>query len=245
MSSTGRHDGGDGHIKPHVTMLMETSLDGGLHGSRWTESPDGSRRDWSAAYEAAHDALDGDAWIVGRVTMAEMTKGAVLPDGGADRPPRPLHVARRGARPLAIALDPSGKLHFKDGAVNGDHAVVILGPDVPDSHLAALVAGGVSYVVAEDAEIDLAAALAVLGCEFGIRRLLLEGGAGVNGSFLAAGLVDEVHLLVAPAFDGDPEGQRIVAHPGGLAGSVRLRFAGVEPTAHGMVQLRYAAEPRG
>jgi riboflavin biosynthesis pyrimidine reductase len=32
--------------------------------------------------------------------------------------------------------------------------------------------------------------------------LLVEGGGNVNGSLLAAGVVDEISLLVAPAIDG-------------------------------------------
>ena len=99
-------------MKPHVIMLMETSLDGRLHPSRWSESPDGTRQDWSKAYEAMHDKLAGDAWMVGRVTMAEMTKAAAHPPATPGTPPRPLHVARRDMQPYAIALDRSGKLHF-------------------------------------------------------------------------------------------------------------------------------------
>ena len=45
-------------------------------------------------------------------------------------------------------------------------------------------------------EIDLEAALETLNQVFGIKRLLLEGGGAINGSFLAAGLVDEVNILV-------------------------------------------------
>jgi len=41
-------------------------------------------------------------------------------------------------------------------------------------------------------EIDFAGALTTLRRELGIETLLLEGGAGINGSFLAAGLVDEL-----------------------------------------------------
>ena len=40
---------------------------------------------------------------------------------------------------------------------------------------------------------------------FGIRRLLLTGSAAINGSFLAAGLVNDRHVLVAPAVAGGTE----------------------------------------
>ena len=61
-------------MKPYVICHMLASLDGGLHPSRFTESPDGNRSDWSSLYERVHQELKRDAWIVGRVTMAEMSK---------------------------------------------------------------------------------------------------------------------------------------------------------------------------
>jgi riboflavin biosynthesis pyrimidine reductase len=75
--------------------------------------------------------------------------------------------------------------------------VVLLGHDVSDGHLAELASDGVSYIVAAEAKLDLAGMVDALGRELGIRRLLLEGGAAINGSFFAAGLVDELSLLVA------------------------------------------------
>jgi 5-amino-6-(5-phosphoribosylamino)uracil reductase len=44
----------------------------------------------------------------------------------------------------------------------------------------------------------------------GIRRLLVEGGGAVLTQFLAADLVDELHLVVAPFFVGEPEAPRMV-----------------------------------
>ncbi len=44
--------------------------------------------------------------------------------------------------------------------------------------------------------------LETLNREFGIARLLVEGGGRINGSLLKAGAVDELSLLLAPAVDG-------------------------------------------
>jgi riboflavin biosynthesis pyrimidine reductase len=224
---------------------MVTSIDGRLHPSRFTSSPDGSRRDWSAQYEKVHASLGSDAWLVGRVTMAEMSKAAAHPPAQIPAVRRPLHVAKTGAASFAVALDPSGKVHFERGEVGGDHVIVLLGKDVPDSHLAELAADGVSYVVAEKSEIDLAAALDVLAREFGIRHLVVEGGAATNGAFLVAGLVDELCVLVAPALDGGENVQGIVHWHDGLAGKVRLQFKSVNTLANGVVELRYTVLPPG
>jgi riboflavin biosynthesis pyrimidine reductase len=222
---------------------MVTSIDGRLHPSRFTSSPDGSRRDWSVQYEKVHAGLGSDAWLVGRVTMQEMSKAGAHPPSNPAAVHRPLHVAKAGAASFAVALDPSGKVHFDKGEVGGDHVIVLLGKDVPDNHLAELATDGVSYIVSQKSEIDLAAALAVLAREFGISHLVVEGGAATNGAFLVAGLVDELCVLVAPALDGGENVQGIVHWRDGLAGKVRLQFKSVNTLGNGVVELRYAVLP--
>lgn len=226
-------------MKPYVICLMLTSPDGSLHPSRWTTSPDGSRADWSDLYEKVHKQHDANAWMVGRVTMAEISKATAHPPEGPFDVSRPQHFARPDAASFAIALDPSGKLHFSGGDLYGDHVVVLLGPDVPDSHLAELASDGVSYVVSE--QVDVGAMLDLLGSHLGIRRILLEGGASVNGSLMAAGLVDELSFVVAPALEARKHSDRVVAFGDeGLAGKVELSLLGCEPLGHGALHLRYA-----
>lgn len=230
-------------MKPHVSILMVTSIDGRLHPSRFTGSPDGTHRDWSAQYEKVHATLGGDAWLVGRVTMAELSKASAHPPSKHGAVHRPIHIARKDAKTFGVALDPSGKVHFQRGDVAGDHVIVLLGKHVPDSHLAELVADGVSYIVAEKNDIDLAVALDVLAQEFGITHLIVEGGAVTNGAFLVAGLVDEMCVLVAPALDGGENVQGIVAWRDGLAGKVRLQLKSVDAVENGVVKLCYSVLP--
>jgi len=134
------------------------------------------------------------------------------PTASPIRPPEPGRLLARTisrAKSYAIALDAGGKLHFRRADMNGDHLVILLGHDVPDRHLAELASDGISYIVADGPEINLPAMLDVLGSELGIRRLLLEGGGGINSSFLAAGLVDEISLITVPAVDGRLDGRAV------------------------------------
>lgn len=228
-------------MKPYVICHMITSIDGGLHPSRWTKSPDGTRDIWSGAYEAIHKHFGADAWMVGRVTMAEMSKGMPHAPETYPAPSRPLHVGDGEATSFAVAIDRSGKLHFRSADIDGDHVVVLLGRDVPDSHLAELAADGVSYIISDTDEIDLAASLASLTRHFGIRRLLLEGGAGINGSLLAAGLVDEVSILLAPALDARKGADRVVEFgTEGLAGHCELSLTECVPLENGLLHLTYS-----
>lgn len=110
-------------------------------------SPDGDRKAWTATYAAIHEQLAGDAWLVGRVTMAELSPALAHPPSTFPKPSRPNHFAAGRAKPYAIAVDPSGKLHFDRPDIDGDAIVVWLGGDVSDAHLAELAADGVSYMV--------------------------------------------------------------------------------------------------
>ncbi|TDD86424.1 deaminase [Actinomadura rubrisoli] len=44
----------------------------------------------------------------------------------------------------------------------------------------------------------------------GVRRLMVEGGGGIHTLFLTSGMVDELQLVVAPFFIGDPSAPRFV-----------------------------------
>jgi len=230
--------------RPYVVCHMMVSLDGRIHPSRWTRSLDGTRGDWSKLYERLHEALEGDAWLVGRTTMAEMSKAGAHPPQVAGEVRRPHWFAHPSAGSYALALDRGGKLHFDKADVGGDPVVVLLGHDVSDSHLAELTADGVSYVVAQDEAMDVGALLAVLARELRIKRVLLEGGGHINGSLLAAGLVDEISLLVAPALDGGEDVTGAFdAGAAGLAGKAVLSLISAQALEHGVVHLRYAVGP--
>lgn len=79
----------------------------------------------------------------------------------------------------------------------------------------------------------------------GIGRLMIEGGASLAAQFLAAGLVDELQLAVAPFFVGDPAAPRFAppgAYPHGPGRPMTL--AGVRQL-DGVVLLRYLLAPAG
>ena len=84
-------------MKPYVVCHMISSADGRILPRRWTQSPDGTRSDWMAAYGAIHEQLDSGAWIVGRVTMAEMSKAASL--SPQDAPSRRARIVSPAKKP--------------------------------------------------------------------------------------------------------------------------------------------------
>jgi 5-amino-6-(5-phosphoribosylamino)uracil reductase len=69
--------------------------------------------------------------------------------------------------------------------------------------------GSVSAVIGAGDPLDVRAVLADLA-ERGVERLMVEGGAAVHTMFLAAGVVDELHLVYAPFFVGQADAPRMV-----------------------------------
>jgi riboflavin biosynthesis pyrimidine reductase len=184
-------------MKPHVTCLMASSVDGRTHHSRWR--PKGTGAD---LFERVHDQLGGDAWLIGRVTGSEFAKGKAYPAATTKTFPRESWLARRDAKAYGVVLDAQGKIGWGRSDIGGDPIVVVLTESVSDAHLAGLRDEGVSYIFAGKSAIDLALVLEILNRELGVKRLLLEGGGTANGAFLRAGLVDELCLILCPAVDG-------------------------------------------
>ena len=185
-------------MKPHVICHMISSIDGRILSSRWR--PKGNQA--AGLFERLHDQLDGDAWLVGRVTGQEFAKGKAYPAQTREAFLRTPWIATRDVAAYGIVLDAHGKIAWGRADIGGDPIVVVLTERVPDAHLAGLRAEGVSYIFAGAQQLDLALTLETLNRELGIKRLLLEGGGGANGAFLRAGLVDEISLAVVPAVDG-------------------------------------------
>jgi riboflavin-specific deaminase-like protein len=72
-------------------------------------------------------------------------------------------------------------------------------------------------VVRHEGEVDLAAAMAHLRHERGIRALLSEGGPGLHGQMQAAGLVDDLFLTIAPKLVGGGAPRILEAELAGIA----------------------------
>jgi len=134
--------------------------------------------------------------------MAASVDGRILPSRWHPSFPRENWLTRRDAKAYGVVLDAEGKIAWGRADIGDDPIVVVLSEQVSDAHLAGLRGEGVSYIFAGKSELDLALTLDILNRELGVKRLLLEGGGGVNGAFLRAGLVDELNLIICPAVDG-------------------------------------------
>ena len=224
-------------MKPYVICHMVSSVDGRILPARWHPPlPD------RGFYERLHEEIGCDAWLVGRVTGQEFaSRDAAYPEEAGVSPGRDNWFARKEAGAWAVVLDAGGKIAWGRGDVGGDPLVVVLTQSVHDSHLAGLRQDGVTYIFAGEREIDLRAALETLNREFGVGRLLLEGGGAANGALLREGLVDELSLVIAPSVEGVPGGPAVFDIHGdaGALGEMGMALESCQVLEGGLVWLRY------
>jgi len=198
--------------RPQVVCHMMSTVDGRIQTERWSLSPAANQQ-----YEAVHALHHADAWLCGRKTFqgdfleqdrdaifsrkTKIPPGDFIVDAQRSSPKKP---KKQKSRPpiYAVAVDASGKLRWDSNDMRGDQLVVLTTAKAPAGYLADLRAKSISYLLCGKAEINFASAFGRLHRRFGIRKIMLEGGGTMNGTLLAAGLVDEVSLLICPYADG-------------------------------------------
>jgi 2,5-diamino-6-(ribosylamino)-4(3H)-pyrimidinone 5'-phosphate reductase len=221
--------------RPHVICHMLPSVDGRIVTANW-DLP----RVAYAEYERTAGTLDGDAWIIGRISMEPYAGKARVPRKKNATPiPRTDFIAEHDTESYAIAIDPSGKLTWRSNEIDGEHVITVLTEGVSDDYLAFLRAKNVSYLFGGKKEIDLRRTLEKLAKDFGIRRLLLEGGGKINGSFLDADLIDELSILVGPIADGRVATPTLFDATNGKRRARNLKLLSVERLKGDLVWLRY------
>ncbi|WP_044199870.1 RibD family protein [Hyalangium minutum] len=221
--------------RPYVICHMVPSVDGRIVVTRWKLPAS-----VTGEYERTAATFGADAWMIGRISMEPYAGKARIPARKDSRPiPRTDFIARRDAESYAIALDPSGKLTWKSSSIDDEHVIAVLTEQVSDDYLAFLQSKGVSYLFGGKTDLNLKRVLGKLTKEFGIRKLLLEGGGKINGSFLAADLIDELSVLVAPIADGAVGAPSLFDAKEGKGPARHLKLVSFEKRTGDLVWLRY------
>jgi hypothetical protein len=82
--------------------------------------------------------------------------------------------------------------------------LMLVAKATPPSYLAYLRAHGIVHLVAGEDRVDLASALEIMATEMAIADVVVDGGSKIPHALLAAGLVDRVHVEIAPVILGTP-----------------------------------------
>jgi riboflavin biosynthesis pyrimidine reductase len=178
---------------------MLGSVDGRIKQNIW------GFKDHHKYFEEPAAKIKADAWLVGRTTRQEFSskkKFRLAP--GRSPLKKEDFVAPQVSKTFAVVIDPSGKCFWDSNKVSTEQVITVLSEKVSGRYLEHLRSRNVSYIFGgkDRDHIDLDLVLRKLNQYFGIKRLRIDGGGHVNGSFLKAGLIDEFSLVLAPLADG-------------------------------------------
>ena len=217
-------------MKPTVILYNAVSLDG-----RTTGFPVNQE-----AFYGLAQSIGEDATLAGCDTLLAATP----PDAAAPETP-PAPAGPEDPRPILALVDSRGRLKgwpYWQAQPFWRDWVSLCTDETPLEHMEALRRLGVTPLVCGRGRVDLRAALETLAADYGVRKVRVESGGGLNGRLLAAGLADEVRLLVHPVLTGEGAATHFAQNLDGPDGGVALRLLGAENKPDGLIYLRYAVE---
>ncbi|MDE7440907.1 MAG: RibD family protein [Muribaculaceae bacterium] len=221
--------------RPYIICHMVESIDGRID-CGMVDKISGDE------YYITLDSLDCESSLEGRVTMEHYY---ALPEKFIAKDNTPIGKKETfcaiGRNDFHICPDSHGALQWESGIMEDGRPLLILtSENAPAEYIDYLREKGISYIVTGKNGIDLADAMDTLGSDFGVKRLAVLGGGLINGGFLAAGLIDEVSLLLAPGIDGR-EGWRAMFD--GIADQsklpTKLKLQSVEKLENDVIWIKY------
>jgi 5-amino-6-(5-phosphoribosylamino)uracil reductase len=223
--------------RPYTLLSCSMSIDGFIDGASESRLLLSNELD----FDRVDDVRAGvDAILVGATTVRNDNPRLLVRD-----PERRRERIARGLSPspVKVTLTQRGRLDpsYRFFADDGSSKLVYADTRVADHVRGRL--GEVSEVVDAGDPVRIEQLVEDLHAR-GVGRLMVEGGAAVHTQFLADDLVDELQLVVAPFFVGDPAARRFVDeahfpwHPGRRARLAEAR------QLDDVVLLRYALSDR-
>ena len=183
--------------RPFVFINMAMTADGKIATANRKTSAFGSRADHANLLTLRDKA---DAILTGAGTLNAQPDVTLGPGPRSKKNP-PLRVIASGGG----NVNPRHKIFRTQGA-----PVIVLATErISRARLQKLETAADVVKICGASSIDFARALDFLQNEWGVKRLLCEGGGDLNDSLLRAGVVDEVNLTICPLILGGREAPTI------------------------------------
>ena len=201
--------------RPWLTLKIAATLDGKTalaNGeSKWITSAD-ARRDVHRLRREACAVMTGIGTLI------------------ADDPELTVREVPCERQPLRVLLDSRLDVTATARILRGGNVLIATAADKPDRECE-LTAGGAEVmrvaVEAMKGKVDLVKMMEQLG-ERGLNHIMVETGAKLNASLLAAGVVDEIVAYIAPSIFGDSaRGLFALPELTNLEERTRLQFADI------------------
>ena len=146
---------------------------------------------------------------------------------------------KKDSKELDIVVDTKGTLLWDDDSKYEKHHLIITSEKVTKEYLDFLDSKKISWIACGKEKIDLVKSMEILSKEFKVTRLAVVDGPLINSSFLDAGLLDEISILIGLGIDGR-KGMPGVFDGFGMDHPVtKLKLKEVKTYDDGAVWIRY------
>jgi len=220
--------------RPFVTANFALTWDARISTRKGTPANFSSARDKRRLVEIRAGM---DAVLVSAKTVAADNMSMGLPDPKL----RAARAARRqSAYPLRVLVTNSGRIDPKLRLFEKTFSpIIIFSTTRMPARTRAALADKADLWLQDAAGVNLTTMLATLRTEYGVKRLVCEGGAQIFRSLLEAGLIDEIHTTLVPRIFGGRDAPTLTGIAGKfLPRSVELRLKTME-VIEGECFLRY------
>jgi riboflavin-specific deaminase-like protein len=219
--------------RPYIVFNMVASVDGKATTCQGQLDRLGSRPD---RYLLKRLRSQVDAVMAGANTLRQDPFIPTIPDDLVAE--RLMHFER--PQPLGIVISSSGNLprEHRFWQAGRELRLLVTGEGVA---IAPWITAQVLQMPMEQDQINLTHLLSTLFADFGVRVLLVEGGATLNYALISQGYADEIFLSIAPYIIGGTDNLSIVAGAGyglGCGDIARLELRSVYTHASELF-LRY------
>lgn len=234
--------------RPYIICHILSSLDGKIAGPFMGTETVGVL---GAEYGKIRTEMKADAWLYGTTTTKEFTdfRQPLLEE--VQEVPAGDFIADDHAELYYVSVDVDGEIGWESGTFSNRgrtpaHVIEILTASTPISYKAYLRKKGVSYIIAGEKNLDCKIAVKKLYELFHIKKVLICGGGIVNWSFLRAGMIDELSLVLAPVTDGGSGSASLFTQiPSFTEGKpVEFEIKGMRKIGDGGLYLNYLTKNR-
>lgn len=244
-------------LRPWVVLTSTVSVDGRVTPTRSERLLDPAvAARWRAAWPAdVEDLIDQRRrWIQEHHAPSVVLEGSgtfVAPEFdspwanslGGERGLYADHLPRR-APGWFVVVDGRGRIEWQFTGDDKTALLVLVCRATPPGYLRQLRALEVGYLVVGDERVDLGRAMTRIRSTLNATAVIADGGGGLNGALLRAGLIDEVHVVTFPALVGGIGTPSFLDGPPLPPGStpVALRPLNLVQGAMGSLLTRYAVQ---